>query len=88
MRDLVNVLIETYWNVNKVYVESFSGECEGLNRNILECKSGQDERFKTSIQVLIETYWNVNYSVIVTKLIQKSVLIETYWNVNMGQRWD
>ena len=53
------VLIETYWNVNyskqKVYIHAFR-----INRNILECKCGNDDEILSCFHVLIETYWNVN----------------------------
>ena len=32
------VLIETYWNVNKMDKKIQEATCAGINRNILECK--------------------------------------------------
>ena len=56
----VQVLIETYWNVNKLDLEVNKAGSFSINRNILECKC-QSRFFCASAElVLIETYWNVN----------------------------
>ena len=55
-----SVLIETYWNVNSFTLLFSLFFSIGLNRNILECKSGEHTAGETSGKVLIETYWNVN----------------------------
>ena len=56
----------------------------GLNRNILECKSGYQPKKEKRKNVLIETYWNVNKIIHHKNGKTDSVLIETYWNVNDG----
>ena len=35
------------------------GNCQSINRNIVECKDGFQNWSKSRCQVLIETLWNV-----------------------------
>ena len=79
------VLIETYWNVNRIRTMSFSKIFFRINRNILECKWGRTGERARSGVVLIETYWNVNVNDVFVSIVNNGVLIETYWNVNVSQ---
>ena len=76
------VLIETYWNVN--FLTASEGVItNGINRNILECKSVLCVKVILCFIVLIETYWNVNSVNTDIQFRLMVVLIETYWNVNL-----
>ena len=78
----LQVLIETYWNVNDDGVV-FCYLAPGLNRNILECKFNLHLQRRERQRVLIETYWNVNIIDLTKAISVLTVLIETYWNVNV-----
>ena len=52
------VLIETLWNVKFFHPYFFIFSSCGINRNIMECKVIQANRFRDK-SVLIETLWNV-----------------------------
>ena len=56
---MYQVLIETYWNVKKIWSASLLVTASGINRNILECKELRRITSGISGIVLIETYWNV-----------------------------
>ena len=58
--DVCRELIETLWNVNYITEEQAQKINEGINRNIVECKSKYcSDSFCKQIE-LIETLWNVN----------------------------
>ena len=74
-------LIETLWNVNTLILLDALG-VEGINRNIVECKSFSSTVIFFPFPELIETLWNVNFLILLMILAQIKELIETLWNVN------
>ena len=56
---LIDVLIETLWNVKNPRLIAFSLAIFRINRNIVECKDDMWRRTAGSTVVLIETLWNV-----------------------------
>ena len=57
---VVEVLIETLWNVNESNGTWHKSPKVGINRNIVECKYAIIPSKILVIFVLIETLWNVN----------------------------
>ena len=60
----IQVLIETYWNVNEYPQDVVNAGRLSINRNILECKYESIKLIHNRFLVLIETYWNVNQIII------------------------
>ena len=56
---MMEVLIETLWNVKIVWFEYKNGYLDRINRNIVECKGGCAFLDLKTRTVLIETLWNV-----------------------------
>ena len=62
-------LIETLWNVNTSAAEEPSGDAQGINRNIVECKWQLAAKINRILrQELIETLWNVNVEIVEARL--------------------
>ena len=55
----IAVLIETLWNVKRIYRIQFRRDIFRINRNIVECKVASGYTKLESDSVLIETLWNV-----------------------------
>ena len=57
---LVEVLIETYWNVNSLTAVGSSSRERVLIETYWNVNTLEDVIEQTGTTVLIETYWNVN----------------------------
>ena len=77
------VLIETSWNVKYTADKIYTTLCQGINRNIVECKGKRKYVQLRFPDVLIETSWNVKTGIYPLSLAVWWVLIETSWNVKI-----
>ena len=59
----MRVLIDTWWNVNKIIRIFKNGNLTCFNRYMVECESVTNFTVGRVYLVLIDTWWNVNYSV-------------------------
>ena len=63
------VLIDTWWNVNKLMLAGVFPAALRFNRYMVECESNTKNTGTDTTTVLIDTWWNVN-----TKTYQRSTL--------------
>ena len=79
----MNVLIDTWWNVNVFKTLRSEIRCLCFNRYMVECEY-YDIRYNTNRTdaVLIDTWWNVNIVSLKPAATWVGVLIDTWWNVN------
>ena len=79
---LVQVLIDTWWNVNKFSNASFLHAKRVLIDTWWNVNTLLHEPLFRTDHVLIDTWWNVNVLPKTYAKIFDEVLIDTWWNVN------
>ena len=78
----VSVLIDTWWNVNNLFISFYLSGCAGFNRYMVEC-----EYFQTASGFYVRSSFN-RYMVeceldfCYNFVFFLMVLIDTWWNVN------
>ena len=79
----LQVLIDTWWNVNVYVVPAMESGAEGINRYMVECEFICTICIRWHTFVLIDTWWNVNLTTLHLLVEPEQVLIDTWWNVNV-----
>ena len=58
---VLDVLIDTWWNVNSIFVDTVDWGWFGFIRYMVECELKETENDEYYRMVLIDTWWNVNF---------------------------
>ena len=64
------VLIDTWWNVNLLYLRTLPESDTRFNRYMVECEYCILDVVNSYFEVLIDTWWNVNVQEIEHNLIR------------------
>ena len=79
---MLEVLIDTWWNVNEEFTNYLKEAGFSFNRYMVECESFKSWQIMCLAVVLIDTWWNVNSNEEALNRYMAYVLIDTWWNVN------